>query len=341
MINYKKILAHHSPNNWQIKLYFLEDLYSLLNDGISLKDAVGTIVDLGKGSINNISTAIKKSLAEGGSLAEGLQNEYPNHVINIIRAGEAGGMLAEAVLTAINTLQRQARIKKQILHSITFPLIVSILALIVSIVTKETVLRNFSDIVPFNTWPESGKIIFYFAEFIEHWWWMIIIAFPFAGWSLYQFLKFFTGDMRSLIDRLPLLGIYRHQCAAHFLQTLGLLTNNGIIIKEALKIISAHTSPFLACHIAIMERHLAHGIKNIIDILDTDLLSEQYLAKLKLALENNTISAALLGIGKQYQQRNDKHIAFTLKSLSTLLTILAAFIMANIISGTYAFTQIN
>lgn len=81
------------------------------------------------------------------------------------------------------------RVKHQTLNQLTCPIIVILLAFIVSIVIKETVLKNFSTVIAMNAWPMSGKTLFYFASFVEGWWWMLGIALFAGGWLLCRYEK--------------------------------------------------------------------------------------------------------------------------------------------------------
>lgn len=81
------------------------------------------------------------------------------------------------------------RIKHQTLNQLTCPVIVILLAFIVSVVIKETVLKNFSTVMTMNAWPISGKTLFYFANFVEGWWWILSIILFAGGWLLYRYEK--------------------------------------------------------------------------------------------------------------------------------------------------------
>lgn len=81
------------------------------------------------------------------------------------------------------------RIKNQTLNQLTCPIIVILLAFIVSIVIKETVLKNFSTVITMDTWPISGKTLFYFSAFVEHWWWLVTVGLFVGGCLLWRYEK--------------------------------------------------------------------------------------------------------------------------------------------------------
>ncbi len=325
----------------QKALDFLQALELLLQSGTTLKSAIDSI-----GSVTNkqgklIAATIKKSLAQGKGLSNGLTAWYPAHVIKIITVGENSGTLDKALAMAVESLQQHHQMKKHIINNLILPLTVMLLALMVSVVIKETVLKNFAHIIPFAHWPNSDKLLFYFASFIENWSWMLVVTIGLFAWSTYQFLRLFSGNIRDQIDQLPLLNLYSHLSAAYFLQMLGLLTSGGIIIKKSLSILSPHVSPFLKRHITRMEYYLRAGVNHTADILNTGLLPKQVLIQIKHTCNTASFATTLMDIGRKYQQRNEKQAVLILKSIGMLLTVIAGIIIATILLGTYSFSQIN
>ncbi len=100
-------------------------------------------------------------------------------------------------IETVNHLTPESWLKKQILNRIACPIIVILLTLTLSVVIKQTVLKNFSDIFAFNNWPDSDKFLFYFASFVEHWWWLILFSLLFTAWLFYQFSSLFTKNFRE------------------------------------------------------------------------------------------------------------------------------------------------
>src|SRR3990167_7926930 len=93
---------------WQFgnkaQLAFLEDLYTLIDDGIPANRAVDMIAQVTTGLNREVALVISQKIGQGQPLAEGMKNWFSINVIEIIRIGEAGGALAQTMKSAINML---------------------------------------------------------------------------------------------------------------------------------------------------------------------------------------------------------------------------------------------
>lgn len=315
---------------------FLEDLSSLLNDGVSLKEAVLVIETVSTGCAKQVAIDINTALARGQNMADGLLVWFSTTTVEIIRAGEMAGTLSNALHSAASALGRQSSLIESILSSVTYPLVVLTLALIMLVVIKRTVLENFATITPILQWPSSGISLYHLATFIQCWWWALLFSFFLMGYAAHRFFSNYTGDWRCKIDAYPIFGFYRDTVAARFMQTLGLLISNGIVVKKALNILSYEAEPYLAWHIMMMEYRLSGGIDNIAEVLDTQLLKSDELLRLKIIAKGKGFAPALIKLGEQSTQRNQRFAVFTGKILGGTILVAAASVAANIIFGIYA-----
>ncbi len=87
---------------------FLEDIAQLVEDGVPLSQAVETVRDISKGSVQQVATQVMQRIAEGKAIADGLEGWFNPTIIEIIRAGEQGGTLDETLRAAANTLRGSA-----------------------------------------------------------------------------------------------------------------------------------------------------------------------------------------------------------------------------------------
>src|SRR3990167_792471 len=127
---------------------FLEDTLSLIEDGVPATSAIGTIKEINIGINKIVAQNIENNLAQGKSLADGLENWFSPSVVEIIRAGEAGGTLQKSLRAAIETFAEQIGAIRVIVHSLVYPLVVLVLALVVLVFVKNSVLNNFLDMKP-------------------------------------------------------------------------------------------------------------------------------------------------------------------------------------------------
>ena len=156
---------------------FLEDLCSLIDDGVTVSAAIDTIKQVSKGVPQLVATTISTALAEGKLMADGMKLWFSPTIVEIIRAGETSGTLSVALRSAVESFQRSIDVLSVVINSMLYPIIVFLLSLVMTVIIKNTVLNNFSDMKPVSVWPSVGQTLFHLGTVVQVWWWFIFIVF--------------------------------------------------------------------------------------------------------------------------------------------------------------------
>ena len=156
------------------QLHFLEDFYTLLNDGIPANRAVEMMAQVTTGINREVALTISQKISEGQPLADGMQEWFAPNVVEIIRVGEEGGALSETVRSAISTLSQRNTSIGALIGAVSYPILVIVMACGVIIYLNSTVFVEFKAIKPLNTWPEAGRQLVSLAEVIQSWWWLFL-----------------------------------------------------------------------------------------------------------------------------------------------------------------------
>lgn len=314
----------------------LSDLYALISDGVPLVQAIDTVTDIQEGIIKQASVSMADALSQGHSLASGMEDWFPPTIVEIIRAGEEGGMFKEALQSAMSYYETRVSASKVVIQSMLYPCVVIVLALVMSVVIKNSVLTDFAHIKPVGLWPSVGQELFSLANFVEYWWWLAGLCLVTLFLFIYYMLKNTTGDWRYKIDKLPLLSLYRNLAAANFMKTLGLLVTNGVMLKEAFQIMHQNAEPYLSWHLMLMEYRLSSGAENIADVLDTKLIQRNDMLRLRIISKGKGFEAALMSLGSQALARYARSVELTAKVAGGLLLISGALLAAMMVFGIYS-----
>lgn len=314
---------------------FLEDLLSLINDGVPINQAIETIRDVSSGITKRVAAHIANQIAQGKLLADGMQDWFKRPLVEIVRAGENSGTLTTTLTAAIQSFAQRSSAITALINGMLYPLTVVLLALGVSVFIKNSVLISFAKIKPVAQWPSVGQTLYYLGEITQTWWWLVFLLLIALFILLTKLMRDFTGDLRHRIDHLPLLSLYRDSVAARFMETLGLLITNGVTLKKAITIIQLEASPYLAWHLLMMEYRLSGGTDNIADVLDTQLIRYTDLMRLRVVAKGKGFDYALINLGRQANEKNSKTIALTGKILGVVLLLSAALIAVTLILGIY------
>lgn len=315
---------------------FLEDLSTLVADGVPASQAIETIRQVSDGITERVAMSISRSLSQGKGLADGMQGWFSRPLVEIIRAGETSGTLEKTLKAAAESFTQQTDAMKSFLGTLAYPLLVLTAAFLMIVFIKHSVLDSFAAIRPIAEWPDVGQSLYRLGFLTERYWWLVLLLIGFIVFMLARLLQQFTGEWRTRLDELPLISLYRDMAAARFMETLGLLISNGVVLKTALSIMHREAAPYLSWHILKMEFSLSGGKENIADVLDTKLISHADIVRLRTVAKSSGFEHALLSLGKQANRRAAKAITITGKISGGLLLFLGAIMAASMVFGIYS-----
>ncbi len=190
--------------------------------------------------------SIKDDVESGATLAEALKKfpkEFDDLFVNMIAAGEAGGIL-DTILRRLSTyMEKAARLKSKVKGAMTYPIVTLIIAGVVLSVILIFVIPVFEDM-----FADMGGQLPAFTQ-------MVVKASNFAKKNviyivvglilfIFAFKKFHSTEKgRALIDknllRLPVFGdLIRKVAVSKFTRTMGTMLSSGVAILEALEIVA-------------------------------------------------------------------------------------------------------
>ena len=197
-------------------------------------------------TFKNILKEIKEAVEGGSTLADALK-KYPKNFddlfVNMIAAGEAGGILDTILQRLAAYMEKTAKLKARVKGAMTYPIITLAIAVIVLGVILVFVIpvfqKMFADFG--GELPLPTQIVVNMSNFVKgniHW---IIGALILAAIA---FKRFYATDrgrkvMDDLFLRLPVFGILLRKVAvAKFTRTMGTMLSSGVAILDALEIVA-------------------------------------------------------------------------------------------------------
>jgi type IV pilus assembly protein PilC len=190
--------------------------------------------------------SIKDQVESGSTLADSLK-KYPNQFddlfVNMVAAGEAGGILDTILRRLSAYMEKSAKLKSQVKGAMTYPIVTMVIAVAVVAIILVFVIPVFQEMFADmgGTLPTPTLIVVAMSEFVKskiHWIIIGLIIF------IYAFKKYYkTEKGRRMVDatvlRLPVFGILiRKVAVAKFTRTMGTMLSSGVAILEALDIVA-------------------------------------------------------------------------------------------------------
>ena len=162
--------------------------------------------------------------------------------IAMVKAGEAGGMLAEILDRLAGFLEAANRLAKKVKSAMTYPVIVIVIALSITTFLIVKVVPTFGGIfAEFGAkLPAPTQFLIDVSDFVRgSWVWLILII----GGTFYGIRKFLSTKVGAeLWDRyklkLPVMGPLVHKiCMSRFARTFAQLIRSGVPILEVMSIV--------------------------------------------------------------------------------------------------------
>ena len=189
---------------------------------------------------------IKESVEGGATLAEALK-KFPKHFddlfVNMIAAGEAGGILDAILRRLAAYMEKAARLKAQVKGAMTYPIVTLIIAIVVLAVILVFVIPVFQEMFADfgGELPAPTRLVVAASDLVKSKIVYIIIAVILFAFSFKKFHS--TEKGRAVIDdtilKLPVFGLLLRKVAvAKFTRTMGTMLASGVAILEALDIVA-------------------------------------------------------------------------------------------------------
>ena len=188
---------------------------------------------------------IKEAVESGETFADSLKR-YPkvfNELfVNMIAAGEAGGIL-DVILQRLSAyMEKMAKLKKQVKGAMTYPAITMVVAVVVVAIILVFVIPVFEEMFASmgSSLPAPTQMVVAMSNFvISHFGWIVGGVFG-TIFLLQRTYKTQKGRifMDDLFLRLPVVGLLiRKVAVAKFTRTTSTMISSGVSILEALDIV--------------------------------------------------------------------------------------------------------
>jgi len=184
---------------------------------------------------------------EGGStLAEALEKHpriFSDLYVNMIAAGEAGGILDVILSRLAVFLEKADALQRKVKGAMTYPIIVLTVAggacIFMLMFVIPVFAKMFSDFG--GTLPAPTRIVMNISDFIRGYWWALLGGGFGFTWAFKQYRATVSGRRNTdrLGIRIPIIGnVLLKSGVARFTRTLGTLIGSGVPILQGLEITS-------------------------------------------------------------------------------------------------------
>ncbi|MBI3117484.1 MAG: type II secretion system inner membrane protein GspF [Candidatus Hydrogenedentes bacterium] len=220
-------------------------LSTLIDAGLPLLRSLNVLIaQLKACKLRDILREVASDIQSGSTFSDSLAKhpkQFDRLYVNMVRAGEVGGML-EVVLSRLAVfMERRAALKRRVKGAMIYPIAVIVIASAIVGFLLVKVVPVFAEIfAEFGAdLPAPTKFLIAAGDFMVYKWWLLlcIVCWTLTGVKLLT--KFEV--VRRILDRIwlkiPMIGdLVTKVAVARFARTLGTLITSGVPILQALKI---------------------------------------------------------------------------------------------------------
>ena len=235
---------------------------------------------------------------------------FPDIFISMIRSGELGGILDDALLRLSVQLQKDKALRDSIKSATFYPRMVMGFALIMMIAMLLFLVPVFQGFIPENT-PVPGVTLFIFgvSDSLKTRWyiWLLVVAAIIGGFVAFTKSKGSKIIWEKTKFKLPAFGRLLHMSViARFSRTLATLIECGIPVVQALES-AGPTSGSLLLANAVVEacRKITEGKNISAPLEDSGLFPPMVIQMIAVGEESGSLSSLLDKVAEFYEDEFD------------------------------------
>ena len=322
---------------------FTRQLATLVNAGLPLMRSIDVLKrQMKDAQLREALEGISETISAGGTFSESL-TAYPkifdNLYINMVKAGEAGGVLEVVLARLAEFAEKADKIKNKVKGAMIYPIVVLVAAVGITAFLLVTVIPKFKqvfdDMLGGEALPSVTQFVIDMSEYVQNN--GLTVAVVVIG--VIALLKLFgkTEKGAYLYDvlklRIPVTGtLVQRTAVSRLTRTLGTLLSSGVPILQALVIVRETSG----------NRVIAKAIQSVHDAVKegegvTQPLSQCWvfppmvISMVEVGEETGALAEMLTRIADTYDDEVDNAVAGMTAAIEPALIIVLAVIVGTIV----------
>lgn len=219
---------------------------TMITSGLSLLRTLSIITEQTESKeLKRILTSITREVESGSSLSDATARHsrvFPPIMISLIRAGETGGFLDEALLSVAKNFEAEVKLRGTIKSAMTYPVIVFIMAIIAVIAMLVFIVPIFQKMFEGfgSELPLPTQILVWLSSIM--WWFVPLLVISLIVFSIWWGRNKNTERVRRVVDplklRIPVFGqLFKKIAIGRFSRNFSAMMAAGVPILQVLSIV--------------------------------------------------------------------------------------------------------
>lgn len=230
---------------------FTRQLSTMVSAGVPLTRSLSTLQGQSSNKyFRQVIADITKDIESGMPLADAFAkfpDVFSDVYINMVRAGEAGGILDDILKRLAAQIEKDASIRKKIKSAMAYPVVILVITIVAFFGIMFFVIPKISKILldlggPDAKLPIYTRVLLSISDFMQHNAILMIVVFAITTYLIRRYIKTPRGkrQLHSLLLKIPVLNtIIVKVSVARFARTFASLMSAGVGVLDALDVTGA------------------------------------------------------------------------------------------------------
>ena len=324
---------------------FTRHFSTMINSGLPLVQALTILAEqTDNKALAEVTRKVVFDVESGNTVADALSKHpraFSNLYVNMVAAGEAGGILDTILLRLATFLEKNDALVRKVKGAMIYPAVIMSVAAIAVVTLLIFVIPVFAGMFASagQALPLPTRIVIGASGFLKHYWWVIGAMVIGGG---YSFKKYYaTPSGKLVIDRamlhFPVLGdVLRKSAVSRFTRTLGTLISSGVSILEGLEI-TAKTAGNRVIQDAIMQSRssIAGGDTIAQPLQKSRVFPPMVISMIAVGEQTGGLDEMLTKIADFYDEEVDAAVSNLLSLLEPIMIVFLGVVVGGMVVAMY------
>jgi type IV pilus assembly protein PilC len=318
---------------------------TMINSGLPLVQALEILSQQTENKVlAEVTKAVVYDVESGHTLADALRKHpkaFSDLFVNMVAAGEAGGILDTILLRLATFLEKNDAIVRKVKGAMIYPAVIfSVAGIAVSVLLIFVIPTFQSMFASVNLeLPLPTRIVIGLSNLLKNYWWAMIGGAGFAAYALNRYYQTAPGKLQidKLLLKAPVLGdLLRKSAVSRFTRTLGTLISSGVSILDGLEI-TARTAGNMVIHNAVMESRasIAGGETIAGPLAKSKVFPPMVISMIAVGEQTGGLDEMLTKIADFYDDEVDAAVSALLSLMEPIMIVVLGVIVGGMVVAMY------
>src|SRR5215212_9292750 len=326
---------------------FSRQLATMINAGLPIVRALFVLSEQTENpKLKEVVVELRKDVEDGSFLSQALEKHpkvFSRLYVEMVKAGEVGGMLDGVLLRVADQLERDQDLRRKVKSAMTYPVIVLIFAILAASIMLIFIVPVFAGLFEDlgGTLPLPTRICMLLSDILTSFWGILVYAA--MGLGVYLFFRWKKSEQGRkvwgrVVLRIPakIGDVVRKMVLARFARTLATLSAAGVPILQAIEITATSSGNWVVEKALLKSRDaIREGIPIYKPLEEEPVFPPMVTRMIAVGEETGDIDGMLTKIAEFYESEVDAAVKALTSIIEPIMIVVVGGIVGAIVISMY------